>query len=203
MPKYVILQSGFLSNETPELVQSAPDATRSFLKTIELGKPDRRTHNPYHFHASVAATFKTFEKDFKQLLDFDFREKILLAAKAAFDTSSFLAWSELQRQSPFLTTMHRRFIYDTIGFTKTGKREIQIETWKSLLTVRQATDTDQRTPYDPGQFFIREGMACPIDGSYPKLTAILNDWVNQHDGFKDLLQTLDVIFGEYPDLRQV
>lgn len=203
MARYVILQSGFLSNENPDLILTDHEPRQSFLKAIELGKPDRRTNNPYHFHKAVQAVVNQFFNDFSQLKDFDFREKVLIATKSAFSTQSFDGWCALQNESPAFGAMQQKFLEDTLNYLVTGQRSIQIESWKPLIEAKTSPEKNVQAPLDLTRYFGQGNMLRSTELLPPKLEHAIATWTLRPDGFKDLIYSLDVIFGEVMNHRQV
>jgi hypothetical protein len=169
---------------------------------MNLAKADRRTNNPFHHHREVDSIFKAYEDTAMLLRDFDFRQRVLSVAKRAFGEKSLHHWCELQRHSPYLTTMHRRFIYDTLGYIYSGRREVSVDSWMNLIEARDITDVDTRVVYDPSGYFnlkhndsMRASSLRPQEVP-PDLNGAICSWVSQTDGFKDLVYTLYIIFGK-------
>lgn len=209
MAQYVILQSGYLSFPLPDLVRSYPTQDKTALQLMNLAKADRRTNNPFHFHREVESIFKGYEDSTQLLRDFEFRQRILTAAKRVFGDRSFYQWCALQQHSPYLTTMHRRFIYDTLNYLYTGQREVSIESWMNLVEARDITDIDARMPYQPdGYFDLKHQESLVASSSRPRilppdLLPILQRWATHVDGYKDMLYTLYIVFGKQVEYTPV
>jgi hypothetical protein len=176
---------------------------------MNLAKADRRTNNPFHLHREADSIFKAYEDNATLLRDFDFRQRLLGATKRAFGEKSFYHWCEMQRHSPYLTTMHRRFIYDTLNYIYTGQRSVSIESWMNLIEARDITDVDARMAYEPSGYFMLKHQDSMRASSLrpqalsPDLIGIIKEWVVHHDGFKDLLHTLYIVFGRQSEYTPV
>ena len=186
MARFVILQSGFLSVESPALALSSTPTNVEEMKAIELNKPNANENaSPYHYNVDVKLVVDAFRNNRNLMNDFDFRQRVLKAAKESFGTPTLLSWCGLQLNSPFLTTMHRKYILDTVDYLSTGHRSIMIDSWWELIEPRPLTQADKGADYP-----LKERL---MNG---KLTNSLADWVAQPDGYVDLLRSLDIIFGK-------
>lgn len=209
MAQYVILQSGYLSYPMPDLVRSYPTQDKTALQLMNLAKADRRINNPFYYHREADTAFKAFEDSPVLLKDFDFRQRVLTIAKQTFGQHSFYDWVCLQKNSPYLTTMHRRFIYDTLGYLINGHRSVCVESWMNLIEARDITDVDARVAYNPADFFaLKYGSGNAVSDTCPQslppeLMRLIQQWVSQPDGFKDLLYSLYIIAGKQTEYTPV
>jgi len=211
MDSLTILQSGFLSYPSNDLITNYPVKDTTVLQFVNLSKPDNRSDNPYHYHREIDAVYNAYISDNRIIGDFDYRERVLTAAKHAFNSESLLAWCDMQRNTQFLTTMHRKFIYDTLEYIATGGRAIDPESWINLIEIRDVTDVDKRVEYNPSLYFdLRNNsrlIAVGLDEKshdLPKdlLKCIVN-WVCHPTGFTDLIYSLYIIFGKRYDYTPI
>ncbi len=129
---------------------------------------------------------------------FEFREKVMIAALDAFGTPNFLYWYGAQVHSPAFGDTHRRFLEDTIQFLSTGRRNLTLETWSALLTVRDSGEVVDEYSEVAKEFF---GMPTP-DAQYREFRnrgvgEIVQRWLIQPTGFDDLVGSLHLLFGNF------
>jgi len=209
MAQYVVLQSGYLSYPMDDLVRSYPTQDKTALQLMNLAKADRRTNNPFHYYREIESIFKAFEDTQQLLRDFDFRQRILTAAKRAFNDRPPYQWYEMQRHSPYLTTMHRRFVFDTLNYLSSGARNIGIDSWMNLIEARDTTDVDARVLYEPSGYFDLKQQETIMASSLrprilpPDLIPFIQRWVSYPDGFRDMLYTLYITFGKQTEYTPV
>lgn len=209
MDSLTILQSGFLSYPSTDLTTNFPVKDTTVLQFVNLSKPDNRSDNPYHYHKEVDAVYRAYMSDTKIIGDFDYRERVLTAAKHAFGSESLLAWCDIQRNSQFLTTMHRKFIEDTLGYIATGYRYVDPESWINLIEIRDVTDVDKRIDYSPSKHFETGGIypspvvAGPTSDLPKELLKCMVKWTSHPTGFTDLIYSLYIIFGKRYDYTPV
>ena len=129
--------------------------------------------------------------------DFDFRERVIKIALAAFGVNNFEAWSLLNAQSPTFTQTHADFITDTVRFITTGKRHMPVSMWEHLVTPG-ANDPTTPAEFDlplmkmlPAGWSARSGQAIPNN-----LHNVVAQWLSQNGGFTDLVTSLYTLFGE-------
>lgn len=193
--KYAILQSGYLSYGDLELNPASVVPDSEVVHALVLGKPVRERSNPYFYSKLVNDLFAEYSNDNSKLKDFEFRERILQAAKFVFDGDIIDNWIKFQYMSEFYTKKHALFLSDTLAFILTGKRETSINTWLYLVNA-QLPDSKQR-----GECVFQDyakaytGMWMYGSGDVKNLSAQLVRWVKQSNGFEDLLLFLKIVFG--------
>lgn len=192
MEQLVILQSGFLAHPNEDLITNTPAKDTTVLQLVNLNKPDTRVNSPYHFNREVSSIYDALQDDHKILKDFDYRERVLLAAKHAFKSEYIVDWFSMQRKSQFLTTLHRKFLLDTLDYIATGHRYVNTESWLNIVEIREMSDVDKRCAYNPEIYFNEKGVL----NYTPKLIQTIGRWVQHPDGFQDLIRTLFIIFGK-------
>ena len=72
-----------------------------------------------------------------------FREELFEVFFSAFGTSNFQTWFQLQKYSPLYTDMAHRFLEDTIRFLHTGRRQISIQNWSTLINYSHDLHVDK------------------------------------------------------------
>ncbi len=190
--KLPVLQSGFISLTEESLVQSEPVADTQVLRLMGLGKNVDASGNAFFYNRDVQNLFTKFNQDARLMRQFDFREDMLKVAIQAFGTNSALEWFAAQAKSPFLTSIHRQFLNDTLSFISTGKRAVSIESWLGLLSPREATAKDAETVLETNRYFVKNDF----ERIPHKLTATLSNWTGQANGFLDLMYFLGIVFSK-------
>lgn len=126
-----------------------------------------------------------------------FRERIFKEAFKLFGGNHFYFWYHAQKASPILSDYHKRFLEDTINYLSTGKRELSVQSWDSLLSLTTDVNeygTDSRNVID---FFNDrvdgEGIKTPTNRT---TVDVLQLWWSKPAGVSDLLYTLHILFGD-------
>lgn len=125
-----------------------------------------------------------------------FREQIFKAAMDLFGGRDFYFWYQAQKASPLYGDYQKRFLEDTILYLKTGKRELSLVSWGTLITV--SADLD---PAGPESKFVNEFFGESILGDGQRIAKnrdivdILQLWWSKPAGVGDLLYTLHILFG--------
>lgn len=131
------------------------------------------------------------------LADFDFRQSVLEAALDAFGTKDFCFWYLQQKNSPSAGELHRDFLLDTLRFIETGERGIVLENWNMLIGYSDHGQLKTSVSEDAAKFF---GLSTPgvrreARLEHYDLIQVIQKWVSQPGGFRDLLMTLHILFG--------
>lgn len=127
---------------------------------------------------------------------FEFRKKVLIAALDAFGTDNFYEWFAAQHASPAFGDLHKRFLEDTLFFLQNGKRQMDLMTWTSLVTINDAGERLFETTELAREFF---GIA-DADHQWRrpdnrKITEVIQKWLTHARGFDDLVGSLHLLFG--------
>lgn len=193
MKKVAVLQSGFLSLSDVGLVQTEPLQEDKVIRSLQLGKPVDNNGNAFFYSKDIEELFKLYNSDHRVMASFSFRENFLAATKVAFGTPSFLGWATIQQNSPYLTTIHRKFLNDTFNFISTGRREVNIESWMGLVNPREATAMDKQIPVELSSYF---SSANGTPALPEKLSALIAQWTGQTNGFNDLMFFMALVFSK-------
>lgn len=130
--------------------------------------------------------------------DFDFRERAVRIAGAAFGVGNFKLWADVQKESPTFTQTHADFITDTVRFITTGKREMAVGMWERLIGPGSNDPTEKPTYDDtlfaglPAGYSFRQGHEVGNN-----LHNVIAMWLSRQGGFTDLVTTLYTLFGEH------
>lgn len=193
MKPAVIYPRGFLGYDIGLPINVNKDSVTDILSSLKynrLSKPEPRV---VISNAAVKELMEQMLFSTQATHSQAWREGVLSTALKAFGTRSFFEWCQMQEKSPYLTDLHVRFLNDTLNFIQTGVREMSIRNW-ALLVHPTPTPHKAAVKYEYGKFF---GVGQPsIVSRSSLLRDIIPTWVARPGGYADLLQTLNIIFGE-------
>ncbi len=132
---------------------------------------------------------------------FEFKERVLRAAKRAFGTVTLVDWVGSQSQSPYFTDIHFRWIDETMLYVFGGKaREMSSNNWKTLLVTGGDRATRDRFSNVVKHHLLGEKMkgsefAEPYRGNMT-MDEFLVAWCRAPAGHEDLTTSLNVLFGK-------
>lgn len=129
----------------------------------------------------------------------DFREAALITALSCFGTNNFYYWCQLQNNNPYFTDMHKRFLNDTFNFIRTGQRQVNINAWDALVTIKRANVIDQATKFEYEKFF--NSAAAAIFNRATGVKQTVQSWVSQPGGFDDMIRSLRIVFCDSAHLK--
>lgn len=190
--RYPILRSGFLTFPTSGLKQ--PDTPFDDTAAALLGKTHLAPNDDHFFHENIQKLYVKTVKNAQLniLTDITMQEHIVRAAAEAFGTKDFFAWINLQLKNPHLTSVHQKFLIETLNYLKGAPRQMHVAQWHRLLEMGTSED---RTTIRPNNF-TRELEAIFKDKSLPhNLSEVLVRWIRQEGGWFDLIESLEAIFG--------
>ena len=144
------------------------------------------------FNTEVENIFNSLVGGEENFTKFDFREECLEVCLNSFGTHDFYEWCITQLSSPYLSSLHKQFINDTFNFIDTGKRNVSVESWVSLL-YRNKQEQTKSTELRLHQFF---GLKDRLNNRrITHICDIVNNWVKHEGGFNDLVYTCYILFG--------
>lgn len=211
MTKLAILQSGFINFNEEDLVKGV--IVNDPFVDIALNKDHLKNKNQFFYSPVANELYKQWSADPGLIRDFNFREKILKAAKKLFNTKSFgessniQVWFNYQAQSPFLSNYHIKFIKETIEYVLYGTlRTIENVQWIRLLDCGNSV---KNTSLTVDQFFTdkfnkeskQKTNSLPNSGS--AVSDFLTYWTSNQNGFEDLVICLFVIFGVRSNITEL
>jgi hypothetical protein len=191
MNKFAVLQSGFITDILTGLEQTQHEPSSEFMKSIMLGKPIKENRNDFLYSAEIDKVFAEFKADTKLVQKFEFREKFLKAVKNVMGDTIFFNWCSLQIESPHFSSLHKKFVLDTINFISTGNREINMETWGGLITAHGKTEVDEKVPYS-----IRTMRENNVYIGKAKMATIASNWFSRQNGVSDMIWFFGTVFGQ-------
>lgn len=195
----VVYPRGFFGYDIGLPVQVENTDVKKLMASVRFNKVNVSRDRTVISNNEIETLFTKTHKNEPGVKTLDFRERILKAAIAAFGTNSFYDWCELQLENPYFTDLHKRFMNDTFRFIHTGERQLNINSWDRLVTVKQASALDQKTPFLYREYFKMDQVAL-FRRSFA-VNGTIQSWVSQPGGFEDMLRSLRIIFCDNPHLN--
>jgi len=186
--QYPILQSGFLSYPTDDLV--FPETEGKNLGVAILMKDYLTPKSTGFFNKPVEMLYEDSLRTPALVNDFDFQERIIKAASAAFGAPVITDWLALQVNTPSVTIQHRNFLLDTLNYVSGQGRRMDPALWFPLLSSGNV---------GPGVSIMAAKYFIADDGGYAlpqSKGGFLAHWLGQPGGTQDLLTSLRIIFGK-------
>lgn len=122
---------------------------------------------------------------------FEFREKTLRVAKAAFGTVKLYDWLVAQTNTPGFSPWQADYLNETLEFALYGvPRRLSYNNWVVLLAPNHAMP-----PKDLPRTLC-EWLADRYQRGGMTITSFIGCWLTQERGVIDLLETLYVLFGK-------
>lgn len=211
MDKYAILQSGFITDKFDKLEKS--EDTAIDFKSVILNKAYYKDESKYFYSPSVNNLFKQYNENNNLITNFDFKENIIKVAYQMFGNNPFVTWLQLQNKYALVNSLHKKFIDETLDYLSLGKdRYTSLSQWISLLNVNvNKTDTillsslTEEQQSDGGiLYFYINNIKERYDVTYQMkqdFTNTLSSWLNNRDGYLDLLFTMYIIFGDKVSMK--
>jgi len=197
-PAFMLYPRGFFGAALSPHIEKQPkpfsgDVNRlsnnlNYFKRGEGGSTLMVNENVEELYAAMITRVTTFQ-------DFEFRERVLRVALAAFGTHAFDYWYTQQRYSPSCGELHRDFLVDTLRFIQ-GERRTQVPaTWNVLIDYTDKGEKVSVLDEASADFF---GISSNGQSRQPRntnLIDVIQMWVGQPGGFEDLLFTMHILFG--------
>lgn len=149
-----------------------------------------------HTNPEVETLYAKYISNAPDVNSFEFRKQVLVVALSAFGTQMFNFWYEMQRQSPGFGDLHSKFLDDTLTFIRTGKREMSLETWGSLLDSTGTKPPQSKISDVALEFFGSNDYGRGRVLRPTPFIEILQMWCCKTNGLEDLLHTLHILFGK-------
>ena len=198
MKNVVVYPRGFFSFDIGLPVQRDTTDIKKLMESIRFNKQYVTRDRTVISNDEIETLYVKSYKNEAGVRTMEFRERILRTALGAFGTQSFYEWCELQLDNPYFSSMHRRFLNDTFQFIQTGERNINIDNWDKLVTVKKTDNSDQKVPFLYKDFFKMNQVALfrrPFT-----ITNLVQSWVSQPGGFEDMTRSLRIVFCDNPHL---
>lgn len=122
---------------------------------------------------------------------FEFREKILKAALAAFGTRTIRDWVLAQSESPYHTEYQQRWIHETMDFVfNESRRKFTYNVWFPLITTGRSDRAGVNTE------LVKSILGVGAEFEHLPLRNFLQMWASRERGVDDLLESLNLLFGK-------
>ena len=187
-----LLQSGFIAYPKSDLGKVAEGTTNFHTAVLTRNVTVLDTDNWYD--VEIDELKRRLVDGSRAITSFEFREAIIKKALEVFgNPAPFTEWFSLQRFSPGVTYMHRRYLLETLRFVFDGvPRKMSHTTYKEVLFC--GADVSAHVAADDESEFVElfdKLNELPLGDNASLLFKWTSDAVRTHD----LLLTMEVIFG--------
>lgn len=195
----VVYQRGFIGVNTPGLnVETNDKAVINKIIDLRYNNIIDDKDSAEVYNLNITKIYKTLNEGILSNDRLTIIKAIVSEAVRTFGTNDFDDWVDLQKKSRYFSKHHQSFIIDTIRFIKTGKRETSIRTWQ-IAVKKELTNSHTHVSNNPGfNKEIQDFYRYPaIDGKpiSVELNRIITQWLSWRDGYIDLINTLNILFG--------
>lgn len=206
MPKeFAVLQSGFVSND--DTILTLPPVDDNIYRDYVMNKDYLRDKNIYFYSKDLTELFNEhMESRGTVMNDIDFREKIVRSAYRLFGVDGIEDWLHMQSGQKHISNLHIEFLEATLKFaTGNAPRRMHIFQWINLLSAVDPLPKSEQFPFIDyfGRYEMGRQVFTPKVRIPEKLELLLCSWLEQPNGWMDLLGSLYVIFGQRKGIRDV
>jgi hypothetical protein len=192
-----IYPSGFLGSSA--VLQTKPIDVATVASQL-FNRGLVRATSRYLANQEVVELWEDVTAGTSEYKTFDFKERVLRCAIAAFGTDSVVDWAQTQTDSPDFTDSHFRWVDETLLYIFAGKRrELSANNWQSLLTVGGKDSNGPRLSPIARHFLLGETnrkLNTPaISRVNLTVRQLVGQWCQQPGGIADLTASLNVLFG--------
>ena len=195
-----VLQSGFITPENVNLVRPSDKESDLEFDAYILNKPYQSSDNIYYYHRQVDSLYSEYKNNQKLSLDFDFREKTIMAVMDAIGSPTLMQWVDVQNKNPRLSKMHGMFLEDMLNFIAGKRRSVQAESWELLIDKNNTYDKKTFEKIDVRKYF---SMRPELGKIQINLSATLSSWLSQPMGFSDMIVCMGIVFGKQEGNKSV
>ena len=187
--KNVSFQVSRTTNPFKDAIERVQFDASGSKKTMQSIPPNPFVEGVYSDYIKKAVDTNTFE----------FRERVLSCAIDAFGTKCFLTWYLTQFSSPMASQLHNDFLEDTLRYISTGRRNMALETWQTLLRgTDEGNNIGKISQYAKEFFHLGDGNVnlanIPHNPDFDILK-IIQYWCEKNNGMEDMLCTMHILFG--------
>jgi hypothetical protein len=144
---------------------------------------------------NVESLYSKYIRNTYKASSFDFQRLVLTTALGAFGSQSFDFWYLKQFESPSVGDLHRKFLEDCLRFIMTGRRDMSLQTWDSLIDYSDSGELRGQVSDMAADFFGITTNGYVRQRRMTTLVDVLQGWCAQPNGLEDLLQSLHILFG--------
>lgn len=182
--------SGFVGSACVEQAEShTEEATKRSILSPNVGFPFEPC--PYTANAEVVELWADQIAGVEKVNSFYFLEKVLATSLTAFGTLTLGDWVHAQADAG-VCAYHHQWIEETLQFVFLGRpREYSYNVWSGLLDAASAPEA-----YTPSALF--QDWVGPR-GIYRNADwpVVIQEWVARPEGIRDLLESLNLLFGKH------
>lgn len=199
MPRYAILQSGFIAQSDKHLSKSV--LIKDPYVDFTLNKDHLKSRNDYFYDSRITKLYTRVSSDTKLINSMDFKEQVLKFAFSQFPEKYLFDWIELQYVSENMSHLHAVFLTETIELVIFGEaRKITATQWLRLLE----NDVTSKATLISFKKYFKDKYASKFSGPYEHNVKTLENlqtldfitqWSATPSKFMDMLVCLYVIFG--------
>lgn len=166
----------------------------SYPRGFEAYPNRRRFNSSYDYHSKPVVKMNRGDRQAVELYELHvnrsmevtgwaFKRNVIKLAARLF--GNFDAWANNNiRFNDALYGVNIDFIIDTIGFIKTGRRNLNLLTWMGLVEEKPVSDPQKKQESSYAKYNV------PNVGPH-----WLADWLSHEDGFYDMLCSINLLFG--------
>jgi hypothetical protein len=192
--KYSLYPNGFLGRHREAKINKEPPSASftmiSAVMEVDFESGDKEiVANP-----SVDELYKQLIRNDLCVHSFAYHQRVAKVALNIFGTRLFDEWCLVQLKSQGIDQTRLDFIDDCINLLYTGKRNVQLSMWESIIDGVQDRKYDMTpTPAMVNYFNLRKAMQ-PSSPRY--MHEVIGIWMSMPNGTYDLVRSLHVLFGE-------
>lgn len=198
LQKFRVYPRGFLGVDVAQHFDRTPKPYAQQLGyqqyTATGGQQDG---NDIPINPHVESLYSDYIRNVVNTSNFEFRRRALLVAFQAFGTPRFDIWMLAQYKNPAAGQLHGKFLEDTIHFLQTGRRDMALETWASLITITDEGNRVGKAPESIIKYFDLDSPSNLRSTDNSMLVNTIQSWCSKEGGLEDLIGTLHILFGKY------
>lgn len=195
MTALAILQSGFVTEMNDRLM--LPNVNPPDISQIII-KPYKQQHASHYYAKYLDDIITEYTTQSNNVRSFDFRDRFLKELMLVMNSISFKKWVYRQADSTMLNNLNIKFLIDTLNFLAGKEREYDAASWSTLVEANASSiDREHLMKLlecyfgDRMDHYLYDGPILP-----PSITDIIQVWTCKTGGFKDMVCSMDVIFGD-------
>lgn len=200
------LSSGFTTTNQAGLVASDKMDIVDITDAVRIGADIDLKLNSF-YRQDICDLYEAYMNDHKLADDMDFIDKLLSVMISVFKPYSVLDWFLLQDSGKRVTSVHRRFLVDTLDYLYAGRSMVGIANYALEWDDRVATEADKNISIKAhvGKLKDAELIWNRVDAptsSAVDLNMFTNQWVNSKYGVANTLIWFHYVFGKHATTKE-
>lgn len=140
--------------------------------------------------AGINELWERYTSPVNQSTMWSFRKLGVMAAKRLL--AGHPNWFIAQDLNPWVDEYNYQFVIDTLRFIGTGRRRMSVYIWRDLVSNAPAEGLEHVSArHDIADVFDQLKLTTSVD-------ALIQLWCSQDGGFDDMMNTLNLLFGDLP-----